>query len=152
MNQRIILVIDNNSLITKSFKEFFVQYVPINRDNIKILPDDEYNSKDKIEDLLVQEAHKYSVLINANCSFSKTIGPISYDGIHLLQRVYENACDYEINVKPMVTSFQSLRHLKSVHDPLCRILLENDQLYCFTQLPVAVHSLDEYFDNWRSQI
>lgn len=152
MKEANFLVIDNNRLIAKAFKELLVQYVPIHRKNIRILPDNENNSKDKIEDLLVRQAHKYAVLINANCSFDENSGRITYGGILLLQRVYENASNYGINVRPLIISFQSLKHLKSVQDPLCKILLENEQLYCFKQLPLSVHSLNEYFNNWRARL
>ena len=42
----------------------------------------------------------------------------------------------------MIISFQSLKHLNAA-DPLCEILLRNDQLYYFHKLPFKINLFSE---------
>lgn len=128
-----ILIIDNNKLIALAIRKTLHQQYHINMRDIRILPDSKYQAKNKVEDFLKQHAHKYMVLINANCSFSGGKDVLSYDGVLMLALIYKN-----VALRPLIISLQSLRHLKNANE-FCKILLEDEELYYFCQLPGAIN-------------
>jgi len=137
-----ILIIDHNKLIADTFIIILSQRFSINKKDIRLLPDQRICSKEAVSVFLRKDAHKYNIILNANCLFSSDNKGVSYDGIHLLQSVYENILNRDSSRKPMIISFQSLKHLNAV-DPLCEILLRNDQLYYFHKLPFKINLFSE---------
>lgn len=138
-----LLIIDDNKLIANAFIKILSRHFSINKKDIRLLPNPKISNKESVSSFLQKDAHKYKIILNANCSFSLDNEGISYEGIHLLQSVYENIVERNSSKKPMVISFQSLRHLKNVLDPLCRILLRNEQLYYFCKLPMKIDCFSE---------
>lgn len=138
-----ILIIDHNKLIADVFIKVLSQHFFINKKDIRLLPDQKIYSKEAVSVFLRKDAHKYNIILNANCSFSSDNKGVSYEGIHLLQSVYENILDHDASQKPMIISFQSLSHFKNASDPLSKILLRNDQLYYFHKLPFRINSFSE---------
>ena len=80
-----ILIIDHNKLIADTFIIILSQRFSINKKDIRLLPDQRICSKEAVSVFLRKDAHKYNIILNANCSFSSDNKGVSYDGIHLLQ-------------------------------------------------------------------
>ena len=133
-----VLIVDDNKLIAKALQVTLSHYLHIGRKDIRVMPDKNICSKDEVSDFLRNQSHKYNIILNANCSFSKNNLEISYEGIRLLQMIYENYDKHNTSKKPIIISFQSLRSLKNNSDSSCKILLRNEQFYSFHQLPIKV--------------
>lgn len=135
-----VLILDNNKISSKIFEKI-IHYFQLSK-NITILPDQSISSMDQVSNFLQKNSHHYLIILKANLSFSRKNIGVSYDGIHLLQMIYENCEIYKKDNKPIIVSYLPLNYLKNMEDPVSRLLLKDEALYNFNQLPLR---LDRFY-------